>query len=571
MSCDNLRFLSVLANLIFQNEIQYAINIINELNQCLVKLINTKPEAISEDYEKAIIANMLALLEWCLNMPLEQLKDSDRATLLRNNFKLISHIAFTFKSNDCMESEHIHLSAKFIIAHLLNQLNHFPFGLAGPTRIVSSVNETSDIGLNIDELSPILFEQPNIQFFTVNNQFLISFIELPMKNNEKFFNINPKLKTSNTICRFIVRDFCGKNCWDCCLMHSPDENLPNSYFLDIPSFKTESTIIQETELTNQDLNFEFARLPYLKKEEIPKDIDILDNILKYINVSSPECRTDSKKPLNIIWDLPPSLNSLLNADDMKLKISNQLTQETKYSLNQHDLEIKLLQTKKSSIASQKNEHSQQQQRTESQTIQSYFHLCKSFVHQMGLLSWEKRQSFNLLHKSPQLLRELKSLDDQTCRETHKIALIYIAEGQEDKTSILSNEHGSQDYEDFLVALAWAVELETHEGFMGGLQHNYQLKTAPYYANSLCEVLFHVSTQMNNQNDQNKISKWRHLGNDSVQIIWSEHTKDYDRNILATEFADVIICIYPLRNGLFRIQITKKPSVKFQKMNETILI
>lgn len=44
--------------------------------------------------------------------------------------------------------------------------------------------------------------------------------------------------------------------------------------------------------------------------------------------------------------------------------------------------------------------------------------------------------------------------------------------------------------------------------MGGLQHNYQIKTAPYYANSICEVLFHVSTQMNNENDQNKISKVR---------------------------------------------------------------
>ncbi len=52
-----------------------------------------------------------------------------------------------------------------------------------------------------------------------------------------------------------------------------------------------------------------------------------------------------------------------------------------------------------------------------------------------------------------------------------------------------------------------------------------------------------------------------MGNDSVQIIWSEHIKDYDRNILATEFADVIICIYPLKNGLYRIQITKKSSVK----------
>lgn len=53
-----------------------------------------------------------------------------------------------------------------------------------------------------------------------------------------------------------------------------------------------------------------------------------------------------------------------------------------------------------------------------------------------------------------------------------------------------------------------------------------------------------------------------MGNDSVQIIWSEHTRDYDRSILATEFADVIICIYPLKNGLFRIQINKKPSVGF---------
>lgn len=66
----------------------------------------------------------------------------------------------------------------------------------------------------------------------------------------------------------------------------------------------------------------------------------------------------------------------------------------------------------------------------------------------------------------------------------------------------------------------------------------------------------MSSQTNDQ-----ISKWRHLGNDSVQIIWSDHSKDYDRSILSTEFADVIICIYPLRiSNLFRIQIVKKQSV-----------
>lgn len=42
------------------------------------------------------------------------------------------------------------------------------------------------------------------------------------------------------------------------------------------------------------------------------------------------------------------------------------------------------------------------------------------------------------------------------RETHKIAVFYIAEGQEDKCSILSNARGSQAYEDFVAGLGWEV-------------------------------------------------------------------------------------------------------------------
>ena len=61
-------------------------------------------------------------------------------------------------------------------------MNHFPFGSAGPSKIVSSVNETSDLGLNIDELSPVLFEQPNLQ---VN-----SYISL--RSSLKFINLNFK-------------------------------------------------------------------------------------------------------------------------------------------------------------------------------------------------------------------------------------------------------------------------------------------------------------------------------------------------------------------------------------------
>ena len=50
---------------------------------------------------------------------------------------------------------------------------------------------------------------------------------------------------------------------------------------------------------------------------------------------------------------------------------------------------------------------------------------------------------------------------------------------------------------------------------------------------------------------------RHLGNDEVHIVWSEHWRDYRRTIFKTAFADILIMIYPLPNRLFRIQLIKK--------------
>ena len=46
------------------------------------------------------------------------------------------------------------------------------------------------------------------------------------------------------------------------------------------------------------------------------------------------------------------------------------------------------------------------------------------------------------------------------RETHKIAVIYVAAGQKEKSEILSNSAGSSDYERFVTGLGWKV----FEGF-----------------------------------------------------------------------------------------------------------
>lgn len=72
-----------------------------------------------------------------------------------------------------------------------------------------------------------------------------------------------------------------------------------------------------------------------------------------------------------------------------------------------------------------------------------FQHCRSLVSQLGLSGWERRSQVQLLKRVERLLRELRNLDRQRGRETHKMAVIYVANGQEDKISILSNRGGSQ--------------------------------------------------------------------------------------------------------------------------------
>lgn len=65
-----------------------------------------------------------------------------------------------------------------------------------------------------------------------------------------------------------------------------------------------------------------------------------------------------------------------------------------------------------------------------------FHFGRLLFSQLGLAGWERRKRTNLLSRTDKLLRELRNLDAQKCRETHKMAVIYVANGQEDKSSIL---------------------------------------------------------------------------------------------------------------------------------------
>ncbi|XP_027424563.2 ral GTPase-activating protein subunit alpha-1 isoform X10 [Zalophus californianus] len=458
-----------------------------------------------------------------------------------------------------MQQGLISIAARTVITHLVNHLGHYPMS-GGPAMLTSQVCENHDNHYSEStELSPELFESPNIQFFVLNNTTLVSCIQIRSEESIPGGGLSAGLASANSNVRIIVRDLSGKYSWDSAILYGPPPvsglSEPTSLVLSLsrqekPEEPPTSNECLEDITVNDGISLQFKRG---FRETVPTwdtirdEEDVLDELLQYLGITSPECLQRTGISLNIPAPQPVCISEK-QENDVINAILKQHTEEKEF-VEKHfnDLNMKAVE----------------QDEPTPQKPQSAFYYCRLLLSILGMNSWDKRRSFHLLKKNEKLLRELRNLDSRQCRETHKIAVFYVAEGQEDKHSILTNTGGSQAYEDFVAGLGWEVNLTNHCGFMGGLQKNKSTGlTTPYFATSTVEVIFHVSTRMPSDTDDSLTKKLRHLGNDEVHIVWSEHTRDYRRGIIPTEFGDVLIVIYPMKNHMFSIQIMKKPEVPF---------
>uniref|UniRef100_A0A8C1ZDG3 Ral GTPase activating protein, alpha subunit 1 (catalytic) n=1 Tax=Cyprinus carpio TaxID=7962 RepID=A0A8C1ZDG3_CYPCA len=447
----------------------------------------------------------------------------------------------------------ISIAARTVISHLVNHLGHYPMS-GGPATLTSQVCENQDNPYSESaDLTPELFDAPNLQFFVLNGTTLLSYLQIRAEDGLPGGGMSAGLTTTSACVRVIVRDISGKHSWDSAVLYGPPHCITPSQTLHLYSSSNQEELEEEDEEEEAGLELMAPQAKRRCREVIPSwdslqdGEDSLDEMLQYLGYSSPECLQRTGALLNIPAP-PPTCVSEKQENDVINAILKQCTEERDFTLHRgNDLNMRAVV----------------QQEPSPQRPQSAFYYCKLLLNILGINSWEKRNSFHLLKKNEKLLRELKNLDSRQCRETHKIAVFYVAEGQEDKHSILSNTAGSQAYEDFVSGLGWEVNLTSHCGFMGGLQRNKSTGlTMPYFATSTVEVMFHVSTRMPPDSDDSLTKKLRHLGNDEVHIIWSEHSRDYRRGIIPTEFGDVLIIIYPMKNHMYSIQIIKKPEVPF---------
>ncbi|XP_061650251.1 ral GTPase-activating protein subunit alpha-2 isoform X5 [Phyllopteryx taeniolatus] len=445
--------------------------------------------------------------------------------------------------------ELIPLTARMVMTHLVNHLGHHPLN-GGPALLHSLVSENHDNPyVESSELSSEVFKSPNLQLFVFNDTTLVSYLQIPAETP----TVGQPSRPSSQV-RIIVRDISGKYSWDGTILFSTmqekckDIGVFNSadHTLATTATPAHSKTLSSSP-TRGPSKYHFSISDSLPDSCDVEEVDYLNKLLEDLGQSSPECLPQSQLQLNQPASSPSGMN--LEHESAILSAILRQTRQEEEQVRRWDADV-------SFRASSQREPSHQEPKAP-------FYYCRLLLNDLGMNSWDRRKSFHLLKKNSKLLRELKNLDSRQCRETHKIAVFYIGEGQEDKCSILSNSAGSQAYEDFVSGLGWEVDLATHCGFMGGLQRNGSTGlTAPYYATSTVEAIFHVSTRMPSDSDDCLTKKLRHLGNDEIHIVWSEHTRDYRRGIIPTDFGDVLIVIYPMENNLYFIQIMKKQQVPF---------
>ncbi|XP_021202849.2 probable Rho GTPase-activating protein CG5521 isoform X1 [Bombyx mori] len=426
----------------------------------------------------------------------------------------------------------VKLWAQTICTQLVLYLGHWP--LWSGCQLSCRVSEQHDSPLLGEELGPAVLTAPNIQLMRFSDSTLASLIELPALDLPARAGTTPGLTTSERQVRVLLRDIGGKACWDASALYFD----PSGGQLEAPEplpLPESNECPRENTLSSLPPPLPPDLLPDYKN--CPPDKHQLDHVLAYIGRTSPEVvcgrRLDEAGPS----PLPPGAE-----DELVAALVAHRNQERAYLANKdNDEEVELVETT-------------------AEPAPGPFSQCRLFLAQLGTLAPARRSHAYLLRRTDRLLRELRNLDAQRCRETHKVAVIYVGKGQETRNEILSNRCGSPAYEAFLAALAWEVELESHVGFTGGLRGGGAGVSAPYAATLTFEALFHVATRMPADTPDAILNKTRHLGNDEVHVVWSEHWRPYKRDTLPTQFCDVLIVLYPLPGGLLRCTITRKPDV-----------
>eukprot|EP01133_Synstelium_polycarpum_P016306 gene16306-19394_t len=407
-------------------------------------------------------------------------------------------------------------AAETLLSHCLNFIHHFP-SKEGPEVVSALIDEADDVEQLAEDQMPL--------FSVLNESALVSIVEVAKPDG------------SGTLARLFIRDATGKYVWN--FDHTYDASttatsppMPVALIRDLAS-ASDIVLVDGVQYQFENRLSSTLVVPHVPRET--KLAEMLVNLAR----ESPECLSASAVVDQPLGAIKPTLF-------------------TEFTRIQAEVDAFIAMESLVPVAKAVDSWAlQRPPRASPVTAQA----SRLLMHHLGLLDMTRAPALGQLDSTLKLGRALQQLDITPSREILKIGVIYVGEGQDDQRDILHNDAGSPLYESFVDGLGWPVDLRTHQGYLGGLDKKKSTGThAPYYANTTLETIFHNITSMpTNLSDPQQIHKKRHVGNDIVNVIWSEHINDYSPTTITSQFNDAHIVVYPLSNGLFRVQIYRKES------------
>lgn len=276
-----------------------------------------------------------------------------------------------------------------------------------------------------------------------------------------------------------------------------------------------------------------------------------------------------------------------------------------------------------------------------------FHNARLLLSHFNMVDYDQRAMFSMLECGTPLQRSINTLDAKRAREAFKIGLIYVRRGQDSQEQILKNDTRSQHYDAFVKALAWEVNMvrpfasarfvgtlhspREHAGHASRVQwrpgpdqvldghcgavfchhaagcvlHSFVMRAVTLTLRAIFRMRlsrldaygalhkprlwsafsYRIAflSQPTDTKDEQQIHKKRHVGNDVVNVVYSEHVRDYDPSTISTQFnceqrgarsacvacvsphgwlAGAHVILYPLPNGLTRVQVCRKEEQVF---------
>ncbi|XP_026479610.1 GTPase-activating Rap/Ran-GAP domain-like protein 3 [Ctenocephalides felis] len=125
-------------------------------------------------------------------------------------------------------------------------------------------------------------------------------------------------------------------------------------------------------------------------------------------------------------------------------------------------------------------------------------------------------------------KDLLLLEEQEGSVNFKFGIVYMRKGQSTDDEMLSNEHGSTEFDKFVRLLGDKVRLKGWDNYRGGLDVKGDMtgRHSVYTVYEGHEIMFHVSTLLPfSKDNRQQVERKRHIGNDIVNIVFLEDSDE----------------------------------------------